>query len=71
MRDGEIWSQSYSYGTRSGPAVMLGSTETTGTVIDFKTTGPIDHAVVATLVEALRSRIPGLSIALQANGRSQ
>ncbi|MGF6764725.1 DNA gyrase/topoisomerase IV subunit B [Paraburkholderia sp. GAS33] len=71
MRDGEVWSQSYSYGAPSGPAVMLGSTETTGTVIDFKTAAPINHAVVATLVEALRSRIHGLSIAFRSHGRSQ
>ncbi|NYH16746.1 hypothetical protein [Paraburkholderia bryophila] len=71
MRDGEVWSQSYSYGTPSGPAVMLGLTKMTGTVIDFKTTEPIKHAVVATLVEALRSRIQGLSIVLRSHGRSQ
>lgn len=71
MRDGEVWSQSYSYGAPSGPAMMLGSTDTTGTVIDFKTTEPINHAVVATLVETLRSRIPRLSIVLRSHGRSQ
>jgi DNA gyrase/topoisomerase IV subunit B len=65
MRDGEVWSQSYSYGVPSGPAVMLGSTESTGTIIDFKTVGPIDHAVVATLVDVLRARIPRLSIVLR------
>jgi hypothetical protein len=71
MRDGEVWSQSYSYGAPSGPAVRLGSTEMTGTVIDFETTAPINHAVVTTLVEALRSRIQGLPIVLRSHGRSQ
>jgi DNA gyrase/topoisomerase IV subunit B len=71
MRDGEVWSQSYSDGTPSGPAVRLGSTDTTGTIIDFKTAAPINHAVVATLVEALRSRIQGLFIVLRSRGRSQ
>ena len=71
MRDGEVWSQSYSYGAPSGPAMMLGSTETTGNVIDFKTAEPINHVVVATLVETLRSRIPRLPIVLRSHGRSQ
>lgn len=65
MRDGEVGSQSDSYGAPSGPAVMLGSTETPGAAIDFKSAAPINHAAVATLVEALRSLIERLSIVLR------
>lgn len=64
-RDGEVWSQSYSHGTPAGPAVKQGSTETTGTIIDFKTAAPIDHGAVAALVDALHSRIDGLFITLR------
>ena len=63
-RDGEVWSQTYRYGTPAGPATMLGSTRTTGTTIRFETAGPIDRSAVATLVDALTSRIPGLVIDL-------
>jgi hypothetical protein len=57
--------------SESGPAVRLGSTDTTGTAIDFKTVAPINHAVVGTLVEALRSCIQGLSIVLRSRDGSQ
>ncbi|WP_321867644.1 ATP-binding protein [Paraburkholderia tropica] len=65
MRDGEIWSQSYVWGKPSGPAECLGSTETTGTVIEFETAVPIDQVAVATLVGALCSRVPRVSIDLR------
>jgi DNA gyrase/topoisomerase IV subunit B len=66
-RDGEMWSQNYTHGAPVGPATILGPTQITGTSIAFKTTGPIDHAVVAALVHSLRSRIPGLLITVQAD----
>ncbi|WP_321882879.1 ATP-binding protein [Paraburkholderia bannensis] len=65
-RDREVWSQSYVRGKPLGPAEMLGQTDMTGTVIEFQTAEPIDTVVVARLVEALRLRVPGLSIAFQA-----
>lgn len=65
MRDGEIWSQSYVRGKPSGPAEMLGQTDMNGTVIEFQTAGPIDEVIVATLVETLRFRVPGLSLVFQ------
>jgi hypothetical protein len=65
MESGEVWSQRFSYRTPSGPAEMVGSMDTTGTIIDFKTGAPIDHTLIAALVEILRSRISGPSIALQ------
>lgn len=65
IRNGEVWSQNYGYGKPSGPAVRLGSSETTGTIIDFQTAGAIDHAAISSLEDALRSRIPGLVITLR------
>ncbi|WP_322094157.1 ATP-binding protein [Paraburkholderia bannensis] len=65
-RDREVWSQSYVHGKPLGPAELLGQTDMTGTVIEFQTAEPIDTVVVARLVEALRLRVPGLSIAFQA-----
>ena len=65
MRGGEVWSQRYSYGKPSGPAVRLGSSETTGTIIDFQTAGAIDHTALSVLADALCSRIPGLVITLR------
>jgi DNA gyrase/topoisomerase IV subunit B len=64
-RGGEVWSQSYRYGTPVGPPRMLGSTSTTGTTITFETAAPIDHAAFATLVNTLSSRIPGLLVTLR------
>ena len=64
MREGQVWSQSYRYGTPIGPATMLGATGTTGTTIDFETAAPIERAAIAALVDKLNSRIPGLFITL-------
>ncbi len=61
-RRGEVWTQSYRYGAPLGPPTSLGSTDTTGTTIQFTTEGPIDADAIARLVAALRSRIEGLVI---------
>jgi len=63
-RDGEVWSQRYRDGAPLGPAVRLGSTGRTGTMIEFETAESIDLAAVAVLVDRLCRRIPGLSIGL-------
>ncbi len=63
-RDGELWSQRYRDGAALGPAVRLGSTDRTGTTIEFETAPAIDPAAVAALVDRLCRRIPGLPITL-------
>lgn len=63
-REGEIWSQSFRYGQPSGPAALLGATNTTGTTIDFTTETAIDATEVAALVARLRKRIPELQITI-------
>jgi hypothetical protein len=70
-RAGEVWSQSYRYGSPIGPAKMLGTTdttgttETTGTTITFEAAEPIEYAAIGTLVDALVSRISGLVVTLR------
>ncbi|WP_321941837.1 hypothetical protein [Paraburkholderia tropica] len=63
-REGEVWSQSFRYGQPSGPAALLGATNTTGTTIDFTTETAIDATEVAALVVRLHKRIPELQITI-------
>ena len=65
MREREIWSQQYQCGQPTGPATMLGSTEETGTQVEFETNRPIDSAQVERLAQTLCERIEGLSISVQ------
>ena len=64
-RAGEAWSQRFRYGLPDGPPVQIGSTAATGSTITFETAKAVDHARFAALVDALRSRIPGLVITLR------
>jgi DNA gyrase/topoisomerase IV subunit B len=65
MREREIWSQQYECGQPTGPATLLGSTEETGTQVEFETNRPIDSTQVERLAQSLCERIHGLSISLE------
>ncbi|MBD5604198.1 MAG: hypothetical protein IAI48_03795 [Candidatus Eremiobacteraeota bacterium] len=66
-RDGEAWSQTFHYGKAAGPASMVDHIGTTGSTVCFETETPIDHALVARLIQSLSARIPKLSIALMSD----
>ncbi len=63
-RDGEAWSQTFHYGKAAGPASMVDYVGTTGSTVCFETETPIDHALVARLIQNVSARIPRLDIAL-------
>jgi DNA gyrase/topoisomerase IV subunit B len=57
-RNGQQWSQRYEFGAPQAPMTNNCTTQITGTTVRFQTKAPIDHLVVAELVDALNRRIP-------------